>query len=156
MRRKVQRRELFELLADARRATADAEQIAEFLEEWEQDPKDPAHSLPLALADFYEGVRNGFLAELYEALTGERVEVVGEITRLLPCPCCRFRTLTELHNPAEGTGYDICRRCGWEDDGTSDRSASSGPNRGSMNEYLSRMGAQPNLYKRDRWFCETE
>lgn len=32
---------------------------------------------------------------------------------LHPCPCCGFRTLTE----EERGSYELCRVCGWEDDG---------------------------------------
>ncbi|WP_421592111.1 CPCC family cysteine-rich protein [Shinella sp. M27] len=45
--------------------------------------------------------------------------------RLLPCPCCSALTICE---PA---GFEICERCGWEDDGQSDADAHvvrGGPN----------------------------
>ena len=42
-----------------------------------------------------------------------------------PCPCCTEATLTRLG------AFEICPRCGWEDDGQSDadaRSVRGGPN----------------------------
>jgi hypothetical protein len=154
MRQTMHRREVIELLAKVRLSTVEGGAMAEFLEDWGQDPQDPEHALPLALTDYYEGVRNGYLSEIYEVLTGKRVEVVGETSALLACPCCFNRTLSERFDSEEGTGYDICRHCGWEDDGTSDSSASSGANGGSMEEYRARLEAEPNFYNRSRWFSD--
>jgi hypothetical protein len=47
------------------------------------------------------------------------------------CPCCGHVTL-----PERG-GYDICRKCGWEDDGQDDHDAHvvrGGPNDGSLED----------------------
>ena len=59
------------------------------------------------------------------------------------CPCCGHVTL-----PERG-GYDICRECGWEDDGQDDHDADvvrRGPNAGSLAdaraEYV-RKGGKP-------------
>lgn len=44
---------------------------------------------------------------------------------LYTCPCCGHPTLTER------AGYDICRQCGWEDDGQDDHDSDvvrGGPN----------------------------
>ena len=49
----------------------------------------------------------------------------GEREDLFPCPCCGLRTLTERFHPMEGTGYDICPYCNWEDDGTTEEDAAS-------------------------------
>lgn len=100
---------------------------------------------------YYEGVSNGYLAELYGAVTGQRVEVVGETVDLHPCPCCHLKTLHERHNVELGTGYDICPSCDWEDDGTSDPSVRSGPNAGSMEDYRARVRSDPNYFYRARW-----
>ncbi|MCS4233194.1 CPCC family cysteine-rich protein [Stenotrophomonas sp. BIGb0135] len=35
---------------------------------------------------------------------------INATTPLLPCPCCGHRGLLEAG------GYEICSRCGWEDD----------------------------------------
>lgn len=61
------------------------------------------------------GISNGFLSELIRTITGYEIEIYGEVEELYPCPCCGFRTLTESFNPKEGTGYDICLYCKWED-----------------------------------------
>jgi hypothetical protein len=59
------------------------------------------------------------------------------------CPCCGHVTLHERG------GYDICRKCGWEDDGQDDHDAEvvrGGPNAGSLAdaraEYV-RKGGKP-------------
>lgn len=67
-----------------------------------------------------QGVSNGFLSEILCAITGYDIEVCGEVNKLFACPCCGLRTLTEIYNPIEGTGYEICPYCNWEDDGTTD------------------------------------
>lgn len=67
-----------------------------------------------------QGVSNGFLSEILCAITGYDIEVCGEMNKLFACPCCGLRTLTEIYNPIEGTGYEICPYCNWEDDGTTD------------------------------------
>ena len=54
---------------------------------------------------------------------------------LFPCPCCGLRTLTETFNPSEGTGYDICPFCNWEDDGTTDIKKYRSINKGSIEDY---------------------
>ncbi len=59
----------------------------------------------------FEGVSNGFLSEIILAVTGYKTEVTGEVEKLFPCPCCGFKTLTELYDVNEGTGYDICPYC---------------------------------------------
>lgn len=65
----------------------------------------------------------------------------GERDGLYPCPCCGLRTLTERFDPMEGTGYDICPYCKWEDDGTTEKDADAykSINRGSMSDYRKRL-----------------
>ena len=151
MRPTMQRREVFELLARIRLSTVEKDVIADFLEDWSQDSEDPEYALPLALSDFYDGVQNGYLSEIYELLTGTRVEVVGEVSALFACPCCSMRTLSERYDSELGTGYDICRYCGWEDDGTSEPNVLSGANGGSISEYRERIRLEFNFYNRNRW-----
>ena len=43
-----------------------------------------------------------------------------ELHSLLPCPCCRFPTLSESN------AFEICLICWWEDDGQDDRDAREG------------------------------
>src|SRR5262245_54638299 len=64
---------------------------------------------------------------------------------LYTCPCCGHATL-----PERG-GYDICRECGWEDDGQDDHDSSvsrDGPNGPNFSlddaraEYVARGGVR--------------
>ena len=55
------------------------------------------------------------------------------------CPCCGYNTLTEEYNPKNGTGYDICPLCGWEDDGTIDVNSVRSINGGSISDYRKRL-----------------
>lgn len=64
-------------------------------------------------------------------------------TPLLPCPCCGAHTLTERYDLLQGTGYDICSFCDWEDDGTTDIHAYQSINRGSIADYRKRLGMDP-------------
>ncbi len=75
--------------------------------------------------------------------------MVGQPEPPLPCSCCGRRTLTERYDPRQGTGYDVCDHCSWEDDGTSDPDALSSVNHGSMAEYRLRLGEEA-----DRCICE--
>ncbi len=54
----------------------------------------------------------------------------GTKRKLLPCPCCGQRTLSERG------AYEICRRCAWEDDPTQsdDPDYRGGANEMSLNE----------------------
>ncbi len=51
---------------------------------------------------------------------------------LFACPCCGYKTLNELYDVEQGTGYDICNVCWWEDDGKDNDDAEIGtsPNYG--------------------------
>ena len=99
-----------------------------------------------------QGVSNGFLSEILGMIIGQDVEVFGEVERLFPCPCCGLRTLTEEYNLAEGTGYDICPYCNWEDDGTTDVNAYTSINRGSITDYRNRIKENRNKYYINKWF----
>lgn len=97
------------------------------------------------------GVSNGFLSEIIHTITGYYVEVCGEVEDLFPCPCCGYKTLTECYNPKEGTGYDICPYCNWEDDGTTDINIYRSVNKGTMLEYRYKIHANPNKYYQNKW-----
>lgn len=139
------------MIARVRLAVLDPSAVREFLEDYQQDPNNPESALPAALADHYEGVTNGYLSQIYENITGACVEVIGDTADLLPCPCCHMKTLHERYNVDEGTGYEVCPECGWEDDGTSGSSVQSGVNSGSMDEYRARMESEVNYYYRAKW-----
>jgi hypothetical protein len=99
----------------------------------------------------FQGVSNGFLAELVNALTGYEVEVIGDVEELIPCPCCGSKTLTERFDRMEGTGYEICPYCKWEDDGTTDIHAYRSINKGSLADYRHKLRTNPNKYYRNKW-----
>ncbi len=101
--------------------------------------------------DDFKGVSNGFLSEVIYTMTGRKVEVIGEVENLFPCPCCGFKTLTERYNKDAGTGYDICPYCTWEDDGTTDPYAYRSINKGSMIDYRNEMASNPNKYHTSKW-----
>ena len=93
-----------------------------------------------------QGISNGFLSEILCMITGQNIEIYGDAERLFPCPCCGLRTLTEEYNLDEGTGYDICPYCNWEDDGTTDINAYRSINRGSIADYRNRIRVNYNKY----------
>lgn len=97
------------------------------------------------------GTSNGFLSEVVHTITGYEVEVCGEVEDLFPCPCCGFKTLTERFNPKEGTGYDICPYCNWEDDGTTDINSYRSINKGSILDYRNKISANFNKYYINKW-----
>lgn len=98
------------------------------------------------------GVTNGFLSEILCIITGYHVEVCGEVDKLFPCPCCGLKTLTEIFNSEEGTGYDICPYCNWEDDGTTEINVYRSINQGSIEDYRKNILANENKYYINKWF----
>lgn len=99
-----------------------------------------------------QGVSNGFLSEILCMVIGQNIEIYGDVEKLFPCPCCGLRTLTEEYNLDEGTGYDICPYCNWEDDGTTDINVYRSINRGSIEDYRNRIQANYNKYYINKWF----
>jgi len=100
----------------------------------------------------FQGVSNGFLSEIVHAVTGYDIEVIGEVDVLFSCPCCGYKTLTELHDTIKGTGYDICPYCRWEDDGTVDINSYRAINQGSIQDYRYKICTNPNKYYISKWF----
>nr|WP_138754143.1 CPCC family cysteine-rich protein [Paenibacillus sinopodophylli] len=99
----------------------------------------------------FQGVSNGYLAEIVHAISGYQVEVIGEVEELYSCPCCGFKTLTELYGAFEGAGYDICPYCKWEDDGTSDINSYRSINKGSIVDYRNELRINSNKYYTNKW-----
>lgn len=61
----------------------------------------------------------------FEFYTGQKNVFAKKGAQKYTCPCCGHRTLDE-----RGV-YDICRECGWEDDGQDDHDSAvvrGGPN----------------------------
>ncbi len=99
-----------------------------------------------------QGVSNGFISEIIQIISGHSVEVVGDVEELYKCPCCGYKTLTEKYSTIEGTGYDICAYCEWEDDGTVTNNSYSSVNRGTISDYQNRMRIEQNKYYIDKWY----
>ncbi|WP_343224491.1 CPCC family cysteine-rich protein [Paenibacillus sp. ACRRX] len=70
---------------------------------------------------------------------------------LFSCPCCGFKTLTELYDRIEGTGYEICPYCNWQDDGTSDINSYRSINKGSIVDYRNELRINSNKYYTNKW-----
>ncbi|MFO0592871.1 MAG: CPCC family cysteine-rich protein [Polyangiaceae bacterium] len=145
MRQKISRADAVRLIARAREAVCEPAHLQDVIDDW-QEPN-PFE----ALLQEYAGVTNGFLSQVVSAICATRIEVVGKPEERLPCPCCQRKTLTEVFDLDDGTGFDICDYCGWEDDGTKDPAAGSGPNHGSMLEYRERIAANPDSYACEKW-----
>ena len=93
----------------------------------EGDTTDPEASrfdsaLLMVLEDGFHGVLNAYLAAHLHDLRIPCSAVTGEVEPRLACPCCGYLTLEE-----RGV-YSICRVCFWEDDGSDNPGAHSGPN----------------------------
>lgn len=94
------------------------------------DVMSPRYDLLLmeALKKEYVGVKNDYLSERVSRILGEEIVVEGQEDKLLACPCCMYRTLTERGQ------YFICRVCFWEDDGNDKLGHYSGPNHMTLAE----------------------
>ncbi|MDE7476958.1 MAG: hypothetical protein K2M91_03250, partial [Lachnospiraceae bacterium] len=93
-----------------------------------------------------EGVSNGYLTQFFRTIIGCDIEVCGEVEKRYSCPCCGYKTLDEIYDSSKGTGYDICPYCNWEDDGTTDISAQTSINHGSIQDYRDKIKNNPNKY----------
>lgn len=150
----ISRDEVLKMLARCRLTFNNKDQLDDLLEYSDVSDEDLEKEVLLALTEHYKGVSNGYLSEIYEAITGSRIEVVGKVYELFKCPCCYRNTLTELYDIEKGTGYDICDYCGWEDDGTTDVDINSSVNKGSITEYRNRVRNNPNFYIREKWLTK--
>ena len=148
MIKNISRNEVVELIAKYRIASTPVDKLLDGLEYQtgaiEKDVFD---------AVYYElsGCSNGFLSAFYLTLTGKKVEVIGHVRPLYACPCCGFKTLSEIYDIEKGTGYDICRYCQWEDDGTTEVKKFSSVNRGSISDYRQRIFENSNFFYKDKW-----
>jgi hypothetical protein len=145
VRREISRADAIRIIARARESVAETSELKDLMDDWH------AQTVFDALLDAYAGVTNGFLACACEAITGTRFRVVGEPDERLPCPCCHRRTLTERYDVSQGTGYEICDYCRWEDDGTVRDDVVSSVNRGSMSEYRARVAADADVHCCEKW-----
>jgi len=99
----------------------------------------------------FDGVSNGFISQLIHAITGCEVEVIGEVNDLFSCPCCGYKSLTEAYDINEGTGYDTCPYCAWEDDGTTDIDSKRSINGGSIQDYRNKINNSFNRFYINKW-----
>jgi len=150
--RKISRDDVLKLLVRCRLTFNNQEQLVELLETSCINNETIEEDLFLTLTELYKGTSNGYLSEIYEAITGEKAEVIGKVDELFKCPCCNRKTLSESYDSKKGTGYDICDYCRWEDDGTTEIDTHSGVNRGTISEYRSKIQENPNLYYKEKWY----
>lgn len=145
MRQTISRYEAIRFISQARAAVCDAATLQELLDDYGSSTAFDA------LQQAYGGVSNGFLSQVCEAISGLKLEVIGDPEFRFPCPCCDKRTLGERFDSAIGTGYDVCDYCGWEDDGTLNDQDYSSANHGSMADYRARMRTESNYYNCEKW-----
>lgn len=119
--------------------------LSEYLEEYNSNADLESNELDV------QGISNGFLSQIAYLMTGYEIEIVGEVEELFSCPCCRLKTLTELYNELEETGYDICPYCKWQDDGTTDIHAYRSINKGSITDYRNKLCSDFNKYYINKW-----
>lgn len=143
----IDRNKVLELIAECRMNFSDEDSLLELVEHKEISKE----NIFDAIYQEYKGVSNGFLSELHESITGKRYEVVGNIETLFVCICCGYKTLSEKYDESEGTGYDICSYCNWENDGTVDISKLSGVNKGSISDYHEKIEANKNFFYKEKW-----
>ena len=146
----IDRVEVIKLLAKVRLSESSDDEIYGLVQ-FHPSVDEKEKEVEEALVHEYQGVTNGFLADVYEALTGRRVEVIGNVADLYPCPCCGLKTLTELYDLNEGTGYDVCRYCWWEDVGVFEVDRRVSVNRGSIADYRERISLNRNRYYSFKW-----
>ena len=149
--KKITRAEAFDYIVKARSFLNSEQENLEFIRDYCDAEEIMLDLLTDAVKEKYKGVTNGFLIDVVEMIGNERVEVIGEVDNLFACPCCLNKTLTELYDSVQGTGYDICIFCSWEDDGTSEITAYSSVNRGSLADYRENLRINTNYYSRDKW-----
>lgn len=143
----ISRKKAFELMQSVRDITDKTVNLSEYLEV-------NAKTYKMDLEEDLLGVSNGFLSEIIQVITGFRVEVYGEVKELHTCPCCGYKTLEEVYDLKEGTGYEICPYCFWEDDGTTDPDSYRSINKGCITDYRNAIKSNFNWYYREKWFKE--
>lgn len=141
------RKNVYELLESIRDIVNKEVDLSRFLDDYTKEDR-------TELEEDLLGVSNGFLSEVVHAITGYEVEVYGEVEDLFLCPCCGLKTLTERFDLKEGTGYDICPYCNWEDDGTTDIEAYRAINKGSILDYRNKIRKNFNRSYINKWLKE--
>lgn len=95
-----------------------------------EDAADPRYDAIIlgAMRDDYLGVTSEFLADELARIGHAGVTVTGEPEPILACPCCGYRTFERWEE------CDVCRSCGWEDDGNRDPQQYSSVNHQTLGE----------------------
>jgi len=96
--RKISRDDVLKLLVRCRLTFNNQEQLVELLETSCINNETIEEDLFLTLTELYKGTSNGYLSEIYEAITGEKAEVIGKVDELFKCPCCNRKTLSESYD----------------------------------------------------------
>lgn len=101
--------------------------LREELTNYEEPQSDPMSSyynilVQVLCEDSYSEYSNEKLASIVSSILKREVTVEGEQIERFTCPCCGEKSL-----PHRGE-YDICPRCGWEDDGIQEEEKYSNPN----------------------------
>lgn len=112
-------------LSQEKRETVLMNMVAEFEEDYLAE-KDYNKSIIEWFFMTNEGVTNRFLAFEICKATCANVFVEGEVEELHKCPCCEYKTLRHRGY------YEVCRLCGWEDDGINDWDDYSNCNRRTL------------------------
>jgi hypothetical protein len=144
----ISRENAIKLISDIRKVNEKEIDFKKYLE----DSSSINNMVQTELYTEIQGVSNGFLSEILCMVTGQNIEIYGDVERLFVCPCCGLRTLTEEYNLDKGTGYDICPYCNWEDDGTTDINAYRSINKGSIKDYRNKILTNNNKYYINKWF----
>jgi len=146
---KISREKAYELIRIMRNIVENKMDLSEYFDE--NASKDYKLLEPEDVEVDFDGVSNGFLSQIIHAITGHEVEVVGEVNELYHCPCCGYKSLSEIFDTKEATGYDICPYCRWEDDGTTDINSVRSINRGSIQDYRNKIHNNVNRFYIGKW-----
>lgn len=150
----IHRDKVFELITDFILFSKSHEEIYEYLEYVEYPQEFNAETMKQEVFEFVreinQGVSNGYLSDVYHLLTGNKLEVIGEVADLYSCDCCHLKTLNEKYGIADG-GYDICDYCGWEDDGTTDIKQTSSVNKCTIEDRRKYIALNPNYFHKNKW-----
>lgn len=80
----------------------------------------------------YVGTKNEYISSRIRSLGLGEANVTGMPDLLMPCPCCKYRTISQRGE------YDICPVCHWEDTGSDEAEVYSGPNHCTLGEARSK------------------
>ncbi len=144
----ISRQEALKIIGRIRRLADGDAQLQGYFERMFSDENDERDETDILCL----GVTGGYLSDLIRTCTGISVSVTGSAEELYECPCCGYKTLTERYDPKEGTGYDICPCCKWEDDGTTAVDKYSSVNRGTISDYRKKLWSDREKFHIGKWY----